>query len=119
MSKIEDKAKKHLEQTGAAQVSATSDGYLFHDERHAKTHAKTLKAKEVQTFKAKEVPVKELSANQTLELNLTELSKTVAKIENVDDIYLLKKKEEEEESPRKGALAIFDVRIKELLAEEE
>lgn len=119
MSKIKEKANKYLEQSRAAQVHATSDEFLFNDERHAKAHAKTLKNKEVKTFKAKQKAAKELTADQTLELNLTELFKTVSKIENVDDVYILKTKEEEEENPRKGALAIFDVRIKELLPDED
>lgn len=119
MSKYEKKAKQYLKDTGVTEVSVTSDGFLFLKKKDAINHSMSLEGGSYETYEA-EKEVKTLpTPNQTLELNLTELSKTVAKIENVDDIYLLKKKEEEEEKPRKGALAIFDVRIEELLADDK
>lgn len=119
MSKYEKKAKQYLKDTGVTEVSVTSDGFLFLKKKDAINHSMSLEGGSYETFEA-EKEVKTLpTADQTLELNLTELSKTVSKIENVDDVYILKTKEEEEESPRKGALAIFDVRIKELLEDDK
>jgi len=115
---IETKAKKYLEQHDAVQVSATSDGFLFIDERHAKRHAATLNNKDVKTFKAEEEKPEEHTADETLEQNLTQLAETVEGIDDVDEIYLLQKAEENAEKPRKGALAIFDARIEQLLEDD-
>lgn len=118
---IKEKVAKFFESNQVEKIHTTSDGYLFLQADHAKSHGRTLENKKVETHNrtAPKSATIEPVKSPFLDQSVSKIAEALADKKDIAELQALIEEEKAAEDTRKTAIEAIEARIAALKEENE